>query len=134
MHKRLFVILKLLVSDVSKLYPLGLDFSLFSLIIIERGLGFLTLFIVNILLISFFTDLIFSSSFSFAIELIIIFVFLFLLFTFLFKPKALSFLERIKIRFNLFEKFRNFVRVLVSINERRTIFASFIYYEKGFIG
>ena len=111
---------------MKKKYP-TLNKEVLSSIIIERGFGFLTLFIVNIILIFPFMNLVLSKTPFLIIEAIIIFSFLFLMCTILCKDKMVALLEKVKIEFTLFQKFKKFIKLLTGINEKKLIVVSFIY-------
>ena len=105
----------------------SLNKEILSSIVLERGIGFYALFVVNIILIPYFANIIFCQQIFFGIELLIIAVFLSLTILFYYKNKVIKYLKKIDIKINLFQKFKNFTNTLLNINNKKVLFISFCY-------
>lgn len=116
---------------LTKKYP-SLNKEILSSIILERGVGFFALFAINIILIPYFASIIFSQQIFLGIESLIITVFLSLAILFYYKNKAIKYLEKINIKIKLFQKFKNFIKTLANINNKKILIVS-CYYSIIFI-
>ena len=101
--------------------------EILSSIILERGFGFLSLFIVNIILIFPFRKIITSNSSILAIEAIISIIFAGFLCTLITKNRLISALDKSTINVLLFKRIKAFIKTLTSITEKRIIINSFLY-------
>lgn len=107
-------------------YP-SLNKEILSSIILERGIGFFALFAINIVLIPCFIGIILNQPIFLGIELLITAIFLLIIILLCQKNKTIKYLEKIKIKIKLFQKFKNFVKTLSSINNKKVLTVSFFY-------
>jgi len=111
---------------LTKKYP-SLNKEILSSIVLERGAGFYALFVINIVLIPYFANIILQQQIFLGIELLIIAVLLSLTILFYCKNKAIKYLERINIKIKLFQKFKNFIKTLINIDDKKVLIISFCY-------
>lgn len=111
---------------LTKKYP-SQNKEILSSVVLERGIGFFALFAINIILIPFFANTILNQQIFFGIELLIVTIFLSLTILFCHKNKALKRLEKINIKIKLFQKFKNFLKTLININNKKVLIISFCY-------
>ena len=111
---------------LTKKYP-TLNKEILSSMILERGVGFFALFAMNIILIPCFTDTILNQPIFLGIELLIAAIFLLMIILLCHKNKTIKCLEKINIKIKLFQKFKNFIKTLTSINDKKILINSFCY-------
>lgn len=111
---------------LTKKYP-SQNKEILSSIILERGVGIFCLFTINIILIPYFANTILNQQIFLGIELLIVAVFLSLIILFCHKNKAFKCLEKINIKIKLFQKFKNFLKTLININNKKVLIISFYY-------
>lgn len=111
---------------LQKKYP-TLNKEILSSIILERGIGFFALFAINIILIPCFAGIILNQPIFLGIELLIAAVFLLIIILLCQKSKTVKYLEKINIKIKLFQKFKNFVKTLASIDNKKVLINSFFY-------
>jgi len=111
---------------LTKKYP-TLNKEILSSIILERGVGFFALFAINIILIPCFTDTILNQPIFLGIELLIAAIFSLIIILLCQRNKTIKCLEKINIKIKLFQKFKNFIKTLTSINDKKILINSFCY-------
>ena len=111
---------------LTKKYP-TLNKEILSSMILERGVGFFALFAMNIILIPCFTGAILNQPIFLGIELLIAAIFLLMIILLCRKNKTTKCLEKINIKIKLFQKFKNFIKTLTSINDKKILINSFCY-------
>ncbi|MFH1772286.1 MAG: lysylphosphatidylglycerol synthase transmembrane domain-containing protein [Candidatus Omnitrophota bacterium] len=103
------------------------DKEILSSIIIERGIGFLSLFLINIILFFLFAKFTIYTSSFFAVEILIILAFLFIVCIIFFKDKVFFFIDNHNNNNRLFAKFKRFLKVLTSFKKQQSIFLMFMH-------
>lgn len=105
--------------------------DIFASMLIERGSGFLVLFIFNLILLPFFFFVVISNFKLFLLEGFVILGLFAIIVTFIFRKFILRLLQRLPIKIRIYEKFINFIDRLIELHDgaliRGTLFWSILF-------
>jgi len=101
--------------------------EVFCSLFVERGVGFLTLFIVNIILAAIYLNTIISHRSFLIVEGVMIAAFIAILCTVLFRARIFSWMTNRKNNFFITRKINEYLEYLMKINNMRIIAVPFLY-------
>jgi len=119
-------------GDVYKFFYLNAQYpklnkEILSTIVLERGIGFLSLLAVNISFIIPFIKTVLLHPVFISLEVAIVCLALFLVIALIFSRKVIHLLKNVKLKFVLLEKFVNFLETSIRCRDRKTLLLSFCY-------
>jgi uncharacterized protein (TIRG00374 family) len=101
--------------------------ELLSSMVVERGIGFLTLFLCNIGLIWRYKQIIITNSSLLIIEILITLVFIIMVLVIILRHSLVNLINKLNLKSKIYFKIKDFLLVLNSVNISKFIFFACIY-------